>query len=48
MPIGAEVAPKGARPNEIKEGNDAERNAAPNCLATKIFDDVVPANKPII
>ncbi len=43
MPVGAEIAQKGARPNEINEGNYAESNAAPNRLATKIFDDA-PAN----
>ncbi len=37
MPVGAEVTRKRSGPNEIKEGNDAERNATPNCFDDWIF-----------
>src|ERR1700733_2852663 len=48
MPICAEVTPERTGPNEINQGNYAKGNAAPNRLTTKLFDDVVPANKAII
>jgi hypothetical protein len=45
MRICAEVTAEGTGPNEINQGIYAKRNAAPNGLTTKLFDDVVPANK---
>ena len=48
MPICAEVAPKRPSPDEIKEATTPRGNAAPYCLATEIFDHVVPADKTII